>query len=107
MQAARAIASVIGVARNLVAELQERDTAAFANRAVPPGGAAPVDQPFQLGARNDALISRPPRFVMSIRNRAGIVRLGATDFDEDCAHSVSKQALQRPSSPTIHDRLTV
>ena len=36
IEAARAIAPVIGVARDLVAELQERDAAAFANRAVPP-----------------------------------------------------------------------
>src|SRR5690606_40722437 len=39
-KAAGAVASVIGVAGNLLAELQERDAAAFADRGIPPVGAA-------------------------------------------------------------------
>ena len=40
-----------------------------------------------------------------IRNRAGIVRLGATDFDEDSAHGVSKQAIAAAFKP--HDLRSV
>src|SRR6266404_324573 len=56
MQAAGAVAAVIGVARDLVAEHQHADAAAFADRAVPPLRAATVNQFFELGAGNDALI---------------------------------------------------
>src|SRR5437016_10596788 len=56
VQAAGAVAAVIGVARNLVAEHQYADAAALADRAVPPLRAAAVDQLFQLGAGDDALI---------------------------------------------------
>src|SRR5262245_2530548 len=55
MQAAGAIAAVIGVTRHLVAEHQHADAAAFANRAVPPLRATTIDQLLQLGAGNDAL----------------------------------------------------
>src|SRR5262245_23508767 len=90
MQAARAVASVIGVARDLLAELQQRDAAAFADRAVPPSSPAAIDQPLQFGARNDSLISRTPRIIVSIRNGLGIVRLSAANLDEDGAHGVIK-----------------
>ena len=56
MQAASPVAAVIGVARDFVAKHQHADAAAFADRAVPPVWAAAVDQLFQFGAGNDALI---------------------------------------------------
>src|SRR6476620_4475205 len=56
VQAAGAIAAVIGVACDLVGEYQHADAAALADRAVPPLRAAAVDQLFQLGAGDDALI---------------------------------------------------
>src|SRR6185312_2418132 len=64
MQAAGAVAAVIGVARHLVAEHQHADAAALADRAVPPLRAATVDELFELGAGNDALIGRAPGFIM-------------------------------------------
>src|SRR5882762_6403563 len=44
VQAARAVAAVIGIARDLVAEHQHADATALADRAVPPLRAATVDQ---------------------------------------------------------------
>src|SRR6202000_41983 len=85
--------SVIGVARNLLAELQQGDTAAFADGAVPPGGAATVDQPLQLGARDDALVSRPPGLIVSIRDGLGVVGFSAANLDEDGAHGVIKASV--------------
>src|SRR6266487_2679050 len=64
IQAARAIAPVIGVTGHAFAECQHRDSAAFANRAVPPCRAAPVDQLVELRPWNDALIRTPPGFVV-------------------------------------------
>src|SRR6195256_6901052 len=58
VQAARAVAAVIGITRDLVAEHQHADAAALADRAVPPLRAAAGDQLLQLGAGNDALIGR-------------------------------------------------
>src|SRR5215831_554344 len=86
IETARAVAAVIGVARDLIAELQERDAAALADRAVPPCRAAPIDEPPEFGARNDSLIGRPPRLIMRVGNRGGVARLGAAYFDEDGAH---------------------
>src|SRR6478672_9007762 len=50
MQAAGAVAAVIGVACDLVAEHQHADAAALADRAVPPLRTAAVDQLLQFGA---------------------------------------------------------
>ena len=72
IEAARAVAAVIGVARDLVAELQQRDAAAFANGAFPPRRAAAIDQLFEFGARNDALIGGPPCLIVGVRDSAGI-----------------------------------
>ena len=83
VEAARAVAAVIGVAGDLVAELQERDAAAFADGRFPPRRTAAIDQLFEFGARDDALIGRPPRLVVGIGDRAGIAGSGAADFDED------------------------
>ncbi len=48
------------------------------------------DELFEFGPRDDALIGRAPRFVVAFRDRAGIVGLGATDFDQDGAHGAIK-----------------
>src|ERR1700739_4581490 len=56
MQAAGAVAAVIGVARDLVAEHQHANAATLADRRVPPLRAATIDQLFKLGARDDSLI---------------------------------------------------
>src|ERR1700675_3659449 len=53
VQAAGAVAAVIGIARDLVAEHQYADAAALADRAVPPLRATAVDQLFEFGAGND------------------------------------------------------
>src|SRR6202140_3520671 len=49
MQAARAVAAVIGIARDLVAEHQHPAAAALSDRAIPPLRAAAVDQLSQPG----------------------------------------------------------
>src|SRR3979411_1288383 len=69
MQAACAVAAVIGIASDLVTENQHAAAPAPADRAVPPLGAAAVDQLLQLGAGNDALISGAPGFVVGRRYR--------------------------------------
>src|SRR3954452_5036488 len=56
LQAARAVAAVVGVASDFVAEHQHADAAAFPNRAVPPMRTAAIDQLLQFGAWNDALV---------------------------------------------------
>src|SRR5205807_9050182 len=86
IEAARPVAPVIGIACDLVAKLKERNAAALANRAFPPRRTAPIDEPTQLGARNNSLIGGPPRLIVRVRNRGGIARPGAADFDEDGAH---------------------
>src|SRR5262249_46312186 len=63
MQAPRAVAAVVGVAGDLVAEHQYADAAAFSDRAGPPLRAATVDQLGELGPGDDALVGRTPRFV--------------------------------------------
>src|SRR5262249_13232894 len=90
VEAAGAVAAVIGVARDLVAELQQRDAAALADGAVPPGRAAAVDELFQFGAGDDALIRGPPCLIVGRRNRAGIRSLGAANLDEGGAHGSIK-----------------
>src|SRR5262249_54196900 len=52
MQAAGAVAAVIGVTRDLVAEYQHADAAALADRRVPPLRAAAVDELLELSAGN-------------------------------------------------------
>ena len=60
-----------------------RDAAALADRAVPPVRPAPVDQLVEFGARDDALVGRPPRLVMGLGDAAGVGWLGAANLDED------------------------
>ena len=68
-QAARAVAAVVGVARDLVAERQQRDAAALADRAVPPVGTAARDQLVEFDSGDDALIGGAPSLVVSLRDR--------------------------------------
>src|SRR5215813_1489687 len=95
IQAAGAIAAVIGVTGHAFAECQHHDPAAFANRAVPPCRAAPVDELVELRPRNDALISAPPGFVVRRGDGRSIGRLGAADFDQGRVHDV----IQASTSP--------
>src|SRR5438477_12093536 len=43
-QAAGAVAPVVGIARDAIAELQQRDAAPFGDRVLPPARTAPADQ---------------------------------------------------------------
>src|SRR5215472_16761488 len=95
IQAARAIAPVIGITGHAFAECQHRDPAALANRAVPPCRAAPVDQLVELRPRNDALIRASPGFVVRRGDGRSIGRLGAADFDQGRVHDM----IQASTSP--------
>src|SRR5713226_6858406 len=64
VQAARAVAPVIGVAGDAIAEGQHGDAAALADRAVPPLRAVPVDQLLELGSGNDSLVGTSPGLVV-------------------------------------------
>src|SRR5229473_1989235 len=64
VQAAGAVATIVGVAGDAFAERQHRDPAALADGAVPPLRAAPVDELLELGPRDDALIGAAPSLVM-------------------------------------------
>src|SRR6185437_13846092 len=90
LQAAGAVAPVIGIARHGVAEGQQRDAAAFADRAVPPADAALGDEPLELAARNDALIGRPPSVVVRVGDRFRVGRPRTSNLDEDCAHDSNR-----------------
>src|SRR5712675_395355 len=81
VQAAGAVAAVVGVAGDLVAEHQHADAAALADRAVPPMRAAAVDQLLEFGAGDDALIGRAPGFVMGRRYRGCVCSFGRPDLD--------------------------
>src|ERR1700754_3256103 len=96
MQAARAVAAVIGIARALVAEHQHADAAALADRAVPPLRAAAVDQLLQLGAGNDALIGVTPGFIMGRGHRGCVRSFGRSNLDQGCAHGCNQSKSARP-----------
>src|SRR5690349_14021828 len=96
LQAARPVAPIVGIARDGVAERQERDAAALADRAVPPVGAAPRDQSLEFPARNDSLIGGPPSVVMRIGDRFGIACARTTDLDEDRAHESNRTSPRLP-----------
>jgi len=61
---AGAIAAIIGVARDLVAERQHADAAAFSDRGIPPLRAAAVDQLFEFGTGDNSLVGRAPRLIV-------------------------------------------
>src|SRR5439155_2215705 len=87
VEAAGAIAPVIGVSRHGLAEHQDGDPAAFADGAVPPVGAAPVDELVEFRARNDALIGATPSVVMGDGDCCRIGGFRAPDFDEGRTHA--------------------
>src|SRR5689334_6343278 len=86
MQAARPVAAVVGVARDGVAERQQRDAASLADRTLPPVRTASDDQPLELPARDDALVGGPPSLVVRISHRFRVGRARTSDLDEDRAH---------------------
>src|SRR5262249_55494364 len=85
-QAARPIASVIGIASDAVAEPEKGNAAALANGTLPPSRPAPTDQLLQLGSRDDPSIRIAPRFIVGFRHRYSIGRLGAANLDEGRIH---------------------
>ena len=85
-QAARAIAPVVGITRDSIAELQQRDAASFGDGVLPPARAAPADQLLEFGPGDDAAIGRPLRRIVRRRDQRGIGWLGAANLDEDGAH---------------------
>src|SRR5262249_52397971 len=98
VEAAGPVAAVIGVAGDAIAECQDCDAAAFADRVVPPLRAAPVDELVEFGSGDHALVGVPPSLVVRRRDAVGISGLGATDLDQDRAHDVnrSKRAVTLP-----------
>ncbi len=86
VEAAGAVASVIGISGDTIAERENGDPAALADGAVPPLRTPAVDELVELGTGDDALVSALPGFVVSRCNRRCIRRLCATNFDEDRAH---------------------
>src|SRR5262249_39611426 len=86
-QAARAIASVVGIARHALAELQDGDAATLADRGVPPVRPATVDQLVELVARNDALIGGTPRLVVRLGDFDRVRRLRAANLYEGRCHA--------------------
>src|SRR6266481_2389442 len=96
VQAARAVAAVIGITRDLVAEHQHADAAALADRAVPPLRAATVDQLLELGTGNDTLLGRAPGFVMGGRHRSCVRSSGRPNLDQGCAHGSNQSKSARP-----------
>src|SRR5262249_48944648 len=81
-EAAGAVAAVVGVARNSVAEHEQRDAAALADRAIPPRCTAPIDQAVQLKSGDDPLISGAPSLVMRSRKGCCIRWLRSPDLYE-------------------------
>src|SRR5262249_15444393 len=90
VQAARPVAAVVGVARDGVAERQQRNAAALADRAVPPVRTAPRNQALEFPARDDSLIGGPPSFVMRVGDRFGIGGACTTNLDEDRTHESNR-----------------
>src|SRR5262249_25143168 len=85
-QAACAVAPVIRIAGDAVAELEDGDTAALADRRIPPVRAAAVDKLVEFVARDDALIGRAPRLVVRLRHVHCVGRLRATNLDKGRGH---------------------
>src|SRR5262249_55166173 len=99
-QAACPIAPVIGVAGDTIAESEQGNTAALANRAFPPRRTTPADQLFQLRARNDTPISISPSLVVGFRHRHGVARFGAANLYQGGVHGRRlKQPAGARSSP--------
>ena len=98
-QAARAVASVICVARNPVAKLENGDAAAFTDSRLPPVRTAPVDQLFELIARDDTLIGRAPRLVVRLGNVRSIDGLRAANLNKGRRHCAIEATNFAPFKP--------
>src|SRR5262249_17877204 len=85
-QAACPVPSVVGVAGNALSELENCNPAAFADRRIPPVGAAAIDELVELVARNDSLIGGAPRFVMRLGDVNSVGRLCAANLYEGRRH---------------------
>src|SRR5262249_54107561 len=94
IEAARAIAAVIGVARNVVAKHENGDPASIADRVFPPGRPPPVDELVEFRTGNYALVGGAPRLVVGSRNLRRIGRLGTTDLDKDRVHGSNSSKRQ-------------
>src|SRR6185436_9251177 len=84
-QAACAVATVVRVTGHLVAEGQNGDAAAFADRAVPPIGSPARHQLFEFQSGDHTLIRAAPRLVMGVSDGHCVGRLGPTNLDQDSA----------------------
>src|SRR5262249_53223812 len=104
MQAARPVAAVVGVTRDGVAERQQRDAAALADRALPPVGPAADDQPLELAARDDALVGGPPSLVVRIGDCFRVCRARTSYLDEDRAHESNTNPSMTPASRGLLNR---
>ena len=85
-QAACAVAPIVGIARDAIAELKDCNAAAFADGRIPPVRTTAVDQLVELIARDDALIGRAPRLIMGVGDVQCVCRLCATNLYEGRAH---------------------
>src|SRR4029077_778386 len=106
-QAARAIAPVVGIARDAIAELQQRDAAPFGDGILPPARTAPADQLLEFGTRDDAAIRRPPSRIVRRRDQRGIGWLGAANLDEDGRHVRIEQRDRSGCKPPVNGQLTI
>ena len=106
-QAARAIAPVIGIASNLLAELQNGNAAAFADRRFPPIRSAPVDQLVEFVARDDALIGGPPCLIVRRGDVRRVGGLGSANLYEGRTHRRIEATNFAAFKPIINDTLTV
>ena len=106
-EAASAVAAVIRVTGDAVAEHEQRHAAAFANGALPPHRTAPADQLREFGPGDDALIRSPPCLVVGRCHRLGIGRLGSADFYQGRRHARIEASSLLPFKSRINARLTL
>src|SRR5579871_4892319 len=105
-QASRPVAAVIGIARDGVAERQNRNSAAFTNRAFPPFRPTPIDQLVELRTRYDPLVRSTPSQVMRRGKGLGVGGSRAADFDGDGMHDGIGRCGRPRSSPNFNIPLT-
>jgi len=106
-QTARAIAPVVRVTRDAIAELQQRNAASLGDGVLPPARTAPADQLFQFGAGDDAAIGRPPCRIVRRGDQRGIGWLGAANLDEDGRHVRIEQRERSSCKPPVNRWLTI
>jgi hypothetical protein len=107
-QATGAVAPIIRVTGNPVAEHEQRDATAFTNGRFPPSRAAAADQLLELRPRNNAPVGRSPSFVVGLRDRKGVGRLGPANLYEYVTQGLDlSKATGCGSSPLINRQLTM